>query len=221
MSRPDDTNASEAPRNNDDRSEGSVLYGGTSDEIIQGHSYDGIQEYDNPMPGWWVWMLWATVAFSVVYVVGINTGLINNYEEDLAESLEELQQIRTAHAEQAPEDFDVTEANLEDNYVGIEEHIEAGHQTYQNVAPSCQSCHGNEGQGNIGPNLTDQHFIHGGTNVDMFEVITDGVSGKGMPGFANQLSAEERAQLVAFIRSIEGTDPPNARAPQGELVERD
>ena len=218
MSRADDPNTPEAPRN-DDTSEGSVLYGGTSDEIMQGHSYDGIQEYDNPMPGWWIWILWATVAFSVVYFIGINSGWINNYEEDLAESLEELEQIRAAHAEAAGEDFEVTEANIEDNYVGVDEHIEAGRETYQNARPSCQSCHGAEGEGNIGPNLTDQHFIHGGSNVDIFQMITDG--GSGMPGFGSDLSGEERAQLVAFIRSIEGTEPDGARSPEGEFVERE
>lgn len=216
MSRADDPNASKTPRNDNDR-EGSVLYGGTSDEIMQGHSYDGIQEYDNPMPGWWIWLLWATVAFAVFYVIGINVGLINNYEEDLAESLDELEQIRAAYAEEAGDEFEVTEVNIEENYVGIDEHIEAASENYARL---CASCHGDQGQGGIGPNLTDQHFMHGGTNVDIYEVLTDGISGQGMPAFAAQLSSEERAQMVAFIRSIEGTDPPDARDPQGEFIER-
>lgn len=215
MSRTDEPQDRGTSSGNDEKS---VLYGGTSDELMQGHSYDGIQEYDNPMPGWWVWLLWASVAFAILYFVGITYfDWINTYEDDLAESLEELEMIRQAHAETEGEGFEVTEVNIEENYVGFEEHIASGRETYQRF---CASCHGDQGEGLIGPNLTDQHFMHGGSNVDIFQVLTDGVAGQGMPGWENSTTPEERAQLVAFIRSIEGTDPPDAKEPEGEFVER-
>ncbi len=199
-------------------SDDSVLYGGTSDELMQGHHYDGIQEYDNPMPGWWIWLLWATVAFSAVYFVGITYfDWVNTYEDDLAQGVEEIQAIRQAHAEDSGGSFEVTNASIS-NYVGVDEHVTAGEETFQRV---CASCHGENGQGVIGPNLTDAYYLHGGSNVDIFEVLRDGVSSAGMPAWEGTLTPEERAQVVAFIRSIEGTDPPDAKDPEGERYEQE
>jgi cytochrome c oxidase cbb3-type subunit 3 len=195
--------------------ERSTLYGDTHDQLLQGHSYDGIKEYDNPMPGWWIWIFWASVAFSVVYFVGITWfDFVDTYEDDLAEGQQELQAMRTAYAEANPT-FEPTPAALAD-YVGDNAAIQAGAETYASV---CASCHGDNGGGLIGPNLTDQYWIHGGSNVDIFNILTDGVPAKGMPAWDSQLSPEKRAELVAFIRSLQGTDPPNAKEPEGELVE--
>ena len=91
-----------------------------------------------------------------------------------------------------------------------------GAATYKTV---CAACHGNEGQGLIGPNLTDAYWLHGGTNMDIYHVISDGVVAKGMPPWEAVYSSEERAQIVAFVRSLEGTNPPNAKEAEGELVE--
>ena len=185
------------------------------DQIIQGHKYDGIREYDNPMPGWWVALFWATVVFSVVYVLGVHyLDFIDTYEEDLAESLNDLEAARAAYAEANPT-FTVDEATLQ-AYVDDPAMAEAGATHYAAV---CASCHGDQGQGLIGPNLTDAYWIHGGSNMDLFAVITEGVPAQGMPPWDSALSPEERAQVVAFLQSIQGTDPPNAKEPQGELVE--
>ncbi len=195
--------------------ESSTLYGDTHDQLIQGHSYDGIKEYDNPMPGWWVWLFWVCVAFSVVYYVGIEfMDFVDTYEDDLAQSQQALEARRAAYAEANPS-FEPTPEALAD-VVANASMVEQGAETYTAV---CASCHGQQGEGIIGPNLTDPYWIHGGTNVDIFNVLTDGVVAKGMPAWEGNLTAEERAALVAYIRSIEGTDPPGAKEPQGELVE--
>ncbi len=83
----------------------------------------------------------------------------------------------------------------------------------------CMPCHGDQGQGLIGPNLTDAYWLHGNTDVDLFNVITRGVVEKGMTAWESTLSAEQRAQLVSFIRSLAGTTPPGAKEPQGTLYE--
>ena len=84
---------------------------------------------------------------------------------------------------------------------------------------NCMPCHGAAGEGGIGPNLTDAYWIHGSTHLSMFEIVTDGVLEKGMTPWGSILSVEERAQIVAFVASLQGTNPPNAKAPQGELTE--
>ncbi len=130
----------------------------SEDQIIQGHQYDGIQEYDNPMPGWWVWMFIGSFFFSIYYLVGMETGYINTYTDDLEENLTELEAVRANFAASQPA-FLVDEATLA-SYATYQAKIEAGavHFTAQ-----CAACHGAEGQGLIGPNLTDAYWIKGGT----------------------------------------------------------
>ena len=189
--------------------------GDTRDQVIKGHKYDGIQEYDNPMPGWWLWLLWATVIFSVIYILGIHAfDFVDTYEDDLAQGQAELETRRAAFAETQPI-FEADEATLA-TYVGDATRVEAG---AANFATTCAPCHGPEGQGGIGPNLTDAYWIHGNANTDIFNVISKGVIEKGMAPWENVFSPEQRAEMVAFIQSIQGTNPPNAKAPEGELVE--
>ena len=181
-------------------------------DVIKGHKYDGIKEYDNPMPGWWMWLFVLSIAFAVVYFLGINfLGIVDTYEDDLAQSLAELEGIREAYA--ASGAAFIPDAATLAAYIDQEDQIEAGAQAF---ASYCMPCHAAQGQGLIGPNLTDDFWIHGGSNVDIFNVITVGVPDKGMTPWDSVLSPDERAQLVAFIRSIYGTNPPNAKEPQGD-----
>ena len=185
------------------------------DQPIEGHSYDGIQEYDNPMPGWWVWIFIGSVAFSVYYVLGINVfGFINTYEDKLDASLEELAAVRAAYAATQPA-FIVDEETI-GTYVGDAEKIAAG---AVNFAAVCAACHGEVGQGLIGPNLTDEYWLKGNSNVDIYTIISQGSLEKGMPPWEGAYSPEQRAELVAFVRSLEGTNPPNPKAPEGEKIE--
>ncbi|PIQ62523.1 MAG: nitrogen fixation protein FixP [Bacteroidetes bacterium CG12_big_fil_rev_8_21_14_0_65_60_17] len=185
------------------------------DPLIQGHNYDGIEEYDNPMPGWWVWLFWICVAFAPLYVLGMHVfDIIPTYEERLEAEQAELAELRTAWEAQNPT-FEISNSAIAE-FVGIEEAILAGEALF---SANCAVCHGNNGEGLIGPNLTDSYWIHGNENVDIFNVITDGVLDKGMTPWGNVLSPEERSQLVAYIRSIKGSDPEGAKAPQGTLYE--
>lgn len=181
---------------------------------MEGHSYDGIKEYDNPMPGWWVWTFIACIVFSAVYLLGVHVfGFINTYEDDLAASLEQLEAVRAAYASANPT-FQADEETLA-ALIADPASATNGAATY---ATYCAACHGDQGQGLIGPNLTDAYWLNGGTNVDIFEVITSGVPAKGMPAWENALSPEQRGELLAYIRSLAGTEPPGAKEPQGELV---
>ncbi len=197
------------------KKEDSLLYGHTPDQPMPGHSYDGIREYDNPMPGWWVWIFVATVVFAAVYYVGITFfDFVDTYEDDLAQSQAELVQIREAHAAAAPvfaADVATLQRFADDPAMALE-----GATHYKAM---CAACHNTEGQGLIGPNLVDDYWLHGGSLVELFTVISKGVPEKGMPGWEASLTPEQRAQVVAFIHSIRGTNPPDAKEPQGELVQ--
>ena len=184
---------------------------------IRDHEYDGIQEFDNPMPGWWLWIFYATVAFAPVYMVGVHYfDFIPTYETDLATSQADLEATRAAYADANP--TSTFDENMINSYLGIEEHIAAGSDIY---TTRCAVCHGDQGQGLIGPNLTDEFWLHGNDTVSIFGVITDGVIAKGMTPWGNILAPEERAQVISFIRSIEGNVVEGAKAPEGERVELD
>jgi cytochrome c oxidase cbb3-type subunit 3 len=83
-------------------------------------------------------------------------------------------------------------------------------------ARTCAACHGENAQGLIGPNLTDDRWIHGGTVEQVFQSVAKGWPAKGMPPWGRVVKPEELAALVSYVRSIQGSNPPNARAPEGE-----
>jgi cytochrome c oxidase cbb3-type subunit 3 len=189
--------------------------GAEQEKVIKGHLYDGIQEYDNPMPGWWIWLFVGTVAFAVFYVLGIQVfGYINTYQDDLDESLVNLEEIRAEYAASQPA-FTVDEATLA-SYVNDPSKVEAG---AEHFTAQCVACHGAEGQGLIGPNLTDEYWIRGGSDTDIYTVISKGSLEKGMPPWEVMFTPEQRAELVAYVKSLQGTNPANAKAPEGELYE--
>ena len=202
-----------APESPQPPESGSLLVGGAADEVIPGHKYDGIREYDNPMPGWWIALFALTIVFGVVYFLGINVfGFVDTYEDDLAQAQADLVEMREAYAASGPA-FETDERALM-RYVRDPAMAAAGAEDY---ATTCASCHGNEGQGLIGPNLTDDYWIHGSSNAAVWEILAVGVPAKGMPPWESVLSPEDRAELLAFIRSIQGTDPSGAKEPQGDL----
>ncbi|MBA2664735.1 MAG: c-type cytochrome [Bradymonadaceae bacterium] len=179
------------------------------DVLITGHDYDGIMEYDNPMPGWWLAILYLTIVWSIFYVAGMGLGFINSYEDDLKHSMIEINEMRRGAVAAAP--------NVDQSYlaglVGNAEVIDTGRQAY---AFSCAVCHAAEGQGQIGPNLTDDHWLHGGELVDIYKAIYDGVPAKGMPAWGSVLSSAENVALAVFIDSLRGTEPANPKAAQGK-----
>ncbi len=191
-----------------------AVVGDAHDELIRGHTYDGIREYDNPMPGWWTWLFIATVAFAPLYVVGVHVfDWIDDYGDDLAEAQAELAEIREVYASTGPA-FKTDPGALEE-YAADPAFAEAGAATFQGV---CAACHGDAGQGLIGPNLTDDYWLHGGTPEDVYRAIAEGFPAQGMPAWDGQLTAEEQAQVMAYVVSLRGTDPPGAKEPQGDLV---
>ncbi len=186
---------------------------GTVDRVIQGHTYDGIREYDNPMPGWWIALFWAGILFAPVYMLGIHVfGTINTYQDDFAEAGARLEAVRTAYAATGPS-FK-TDAGALRAYAGDAQLAAAG---AAHFAAICAACHGAQGQGVIGPNLTDTAWLHGGTAHEVWESIATGFPAKGMPPMSAQLSPEERAQAMAYVFSLQGSNPPGAKPAEGEV----
>ena len=180
----------------------------TDRDRLLAHDYDGIEEYDNPLPGWWVWLFWATIAFSVVYAVYYHLGPGQSVHEQYAEDVRTAaeQQARAAAAAGTPTD-EALKALQGDPKV-----MTAAREMF---AARCAACHGPQAQGLIGPNLTDEYWLHGGKLTDIYNTISEGVPEKGMVRWKDQLSPDEIRAMAAFVGSLQGTNPPNPKPPQG------
>lgn len=175
------------------------------------HEYDGISEYDNPLPRWWVWLFWASIAFAIGYffhynLSGKGQGRIADLEQDVRIANEIA--MKAAAKETVSED---SLAKLLDNAASQA----AGAAIF---AARCQSCHAEQGKGLIGPNLTDAYFLHGkGKLMDIFETVSNGVLAKGMPAWNKQLAPMELRNVVAYVGNLRGKNLPG-KEPQGEPI---
>ncbi|MGZ8376601.1 MAG: cbb3-type cytochrome c oxidase N-terminal domain-containing protein [Gemmatirosa sp.] len=175
------------------------------EEKLLDHSYDGIQEYDNPMPRWWVWTFWATIVFSVLYALNVGRmaggGAKADYAADMAA-------FRKAHPAGGPS-LDATQlaALAKDPQA-----LALGKATY---ATNCAACHAADGGGLIGPNLTDRFSLHGSTLPELHKTIAEGVPAKGMPGWAKLLKPDQLNAVVAYVSTLPGTTPARPKEPQG------
>lgn len=179
------------------------------DELLN-HNYDGIQEYDNDLPKWWIWLFVITIVFGVWRTVYYHFGSGLLQEERLAKSMEELNQLK--NSKQPPPSQNNIVLALDDK-----NKIEEGKAIY---AANCVACHLDHGQGLVGPNLTDNYWIHGGKAEDILKVISEGVLDKGMLPWKDRFNADQLQALTAFVWSLNGTNPPNPKPAQGDLFER-
>jgi len=175
------------------------------------HEYDGIQEYDNPLPLWWLVTFFATIIFGFLYWLHYTSGAGQTLLEELKDDLVTIESRR----KDAPKSADGEEELRK--LAGTGEALARGASVFQ---AKCAVCHGVELQGLIGPNLVDSHWLHGrGTAVDIAKVIRLGVPDKGMPAWDGQLQDLEIRSLAVFIAGKRGSQPPNPKAPQGDKVE--
>jgi cytochrome c oxidase cbb3-type subunit III len=182
--------------------------GSAKDRLIE-HSYDGIQEYDNPMPRWWLLTFAATIIFSVVYLfnigpVGNGKGRIANYEAEMASF---------ASTHKAP----TGGTPSLDRLVALARDQKALHEGREIFTKNCAACHRPDAGGLIGPNLTDDYWLHGGAITDIYLTVSNGVLEKGMPPWAKMLKPEQLEHVTAYVASLKGSNPPNPKPPQGQL----
>lgn len=180
--------------------------------IEMDHSYDGIRELDNHLPPWWKWLfigtaVWAVVYFLVYHVFDSMPLQQDEYEQEVA--IAESAQ-RAFKASQPVESVDVNTL-VYSNDVRL---LQKGKAVFD---INCNSCHRNDGGGGIGPNLTDDYWLHGGDLKSIFHTIQDGVLEKGMPAWGKNLSPQEVRDVTFFVMSLKGTNPANAKTPQGDL----
>lgn len=180
----------------------------TNVKMLGGHDFDGIRELDNRLPPWLKYLFYATIVFSVSYLI-----LVFVFEDDSVIQEKEYQKEMMAAMQQnepdAPEETEAA-APVERTQ---EQKLAGGKETFDKI---CSVCHGKFGEGLVGPNFTDEYWIHGGAREDMHEVIVNGVIEKGMISYKNQLTETQIQDVITYIQSLQGTNPTNQKAPQGE-----
>ncbi len=182
--------------------------------LMRDHSYDGIMELDNKAPAWFQFLFYITIVFAVIYMVNFHVLKKDNL------MIDEYTQEMTA-AQQEKELLMKTGGLINETNVTIltsPEDLKAGKEIY---TVNCVSCHGNLGEGTVGPNLTDDYWIHGGGIKNIFATISNGVPAKGMITWKAQLNPKQIQQTASFVLTLHGTKPPNGKAPEGNLYKEE
>ena len=175
------------------------------EKLIRDHEYDGIRELDNPLPGWWLATFYGTIIFAFLYYIHYTFTDAPNLKQEFEMAMEQLKSIKVATTTLPSEDELVAKFNGSSQVSGKAIFIS-----------KCASCHGEKGAGLIGPNLTDNAWIHGkGTRSDIYKTISEGVLDKGMPAWAEMLKSDELSDVTSFVFSIKGMFAPGGKPPQG------
>jgi cytochrome c oxidase cbb3-type subunit 3 len=175
------------------------------------HECDGIREYDNPMPAWWTGIFWISILFALPYFAfyhlgGVGTTLADNYETEVG-AFYEMQAAKLGNLKpDAPTILTLATDGQK---------MLAGRNMFR---ANCATCHGPDGGGLTGPNLTDDHYINIRQPEDIFRVVHDGLPSKGMPEWASRFSEPQLVLLAAYVASLRGTHASAPRDPQGDRV---
>lgn len=176
------------------------------------HELDGIKEYDNPMPGWLMAIWWGSLLFAAGYLMfyALNFGegtMEAEYRGQTTAAVAEVQAYFNAHPIVPPSPAKLL-AGAANAAV-----LDAGAARF---ARSCSPCHGEHAQGLIGPNLTDDRWIHGGSVEQVFQTVAKGWPSKGMPPWGRAMRPEELAAVVSYLRSLQGSNPANPKPAEGD-----
>ncbi|MBE99411.1 cbb3-type cytochrome c oxidase N-terminal domain-containing protein [Flavobacterium coralii] len=179
--------------------------------VMLDHNYDGIKELDNVLPPWWVYLFYGTILFGVVYLVRFH--IVGDYNQK-----EEFEQ-EMAEAKLAVEEYKKTAKDLIDaetvTLLTDAGELEQGKTIFE---ANCAACHRADGGGTIGPNLTDEYWILGGGIKNVFHTITEGGrDGKGMVAWKGTLKPSEIQLVASYVLSLQGTNPVDAKAPDGDV----
>ncbi len=177
--------------------------------LLLNHEADGIRELDNLLPRWWVWLFYFTTLFAVGYMVYYHVLRWGDLQAvQFEKEFKRGELVKAA----ALAKFESSLATLQPS---TDEVIKAkGHQTFSTL---CAPCHRADAGGLVGPNLTDDYWIHGSNFVDNLKVIINGVPEKGMLTWKTMLKPSEIYAVASYIYTLRGTHPPNPKPPENQV----
>ena len=181
-------------------------------DALLDHNYDGIQELDNALPPWWKYGFIITIGFAFVYLLNFHVlGNGKNPTEEYAVEMENAKIAKELYDANNKDKIDETMVPMADAAgmkIGKDDYI-----------ANCIACHGSKGEGGAGPNLTDDYWIHKGSLNDIYHTLKVGYADKGMQSWAIKFSPKEMSEIASYVKMLKGTNPPGAKAPQGDLYD--
>jgi cytochrome c oxidase cbb3-type subunit III len=175
------------------------------------HDYDGIRELNNRLPPWWLYGFYITIIFAGIYLWRYHVAYsAPSSTEEFQIAMQQAEIEKAAYLKKSANNVDETTVKLSTEPAIIE----SGKKIF---LTSCAACHGPEGQGTVGPNLTDEYWLHGGSVSSIFKSIKYGWPDKGMKSWKDDFSPIQISQLANFIKSIQGTKPANGKEAQGTI----
>jgi cytochrome c oxidase cbb3-type subunit III len=180
-------------------------------DILLDHNYDGIRELDNSLPPWWIYGFYVTIIVGVIYIYRYHVSHdgMSQTDEYFAE-MQQGEEDKAAYLANSANNVDESTVTL----LTTPADIASGKEVY---TKNCVACHLADGGGSVGPNLTDDYWLHGGSLKDVFKSIKYGWQDKGMKSWKDDLSPKQIQELTSFIRTLKGTKPAAPKEPQGEL----
>jgi cytochrome c oxidase cbb3-type subunit 3 len=181
------------------------------DELLSSHNYDGIQEYDNPTPGWWNWLFIGSIVFSPLYIFWFHSPvaphtLAAQYDEAYAQNLKlQFGEMEDHGSERA----NILHDMHDERWLAVGASI---------FATNCKSCHGGEGEGVSAPNMTDDYYINVKQVEDMVNVVTNGAKNGAMPAWVNRLTDKEIRVVAAYAASLRGKNLSSTRPAEGNEI---
>ncbi len=181
------------------------------DVPLVGHAFDGIQEYDNPLPGWWKWLFVGSIVYSLLYLPYYHFGapgrsVAEKYDVALGENM----RLQFAEiGELKPDEATLVRMMNDPGWVKVGESV---------YRTNCASCHGIDGGGIVGPNLADEHFKNVREITDILRVVQNGAAAGAMPAWKNRLVMNEQILVSSFVASLRGTSPANPKGPEGNII---
>lgn len=189
---------------------GDLLPVDREEEIMMDHAYDGISELNNHMPPWLKNLFYLTIGVAVIYtfhflILKTGKSQLQEYAEEMAVAEKLIAQNKTTE-----------ESSVDENSVVLVTDAQVLEKAKTVYVQNCAPCHGKDGGGSVGPNLTDDYWLHGGNVQDVFKVIKYGVQEKGMIPWKDKLKPEMIQDVAGYILSLRGTTPEKPKEPQGE-----
>lgn len=179
-------------------------------DLMIDHEFDGIKELDNPVPGWFNFLFYGSIAVGIMYFVTYHvTHWGPSQEQEYATEMKQAAADQKVYLAKSANKIDESSVKV----ITETATLDAGKAVY---SASCVACHGDKGQGVVGPNLTDDFWIHGGSISNVFKTIKYGVPEKGMMSWEKTLSPKQISEVSNYILSLKGTSPANPKEPQGE-----
>ncbi len=179
------------------------------EKLLLDYDFDGIKEFDNPPPPWLMILFYATIFFSAIYYVNMHVFKTGLTQEERYE-----REMEKARATFVSSQTNITQETVAMEPLTDEASLKEGEEIY--ISHNCAACHGQNLEGLIGPNLTDEYWIHGNKVENLVDIISNGNIQKGMTPFKDQMTTEDMVKVASFILSKQGSNPPNAKAPEGD-----